>query len=222
MDKITRSRVGITTYLIPGESLNESANVEQLRKTVDACIAENEFELILDLSGVRVVNSEALELLLDTQDRLTRVGGQLRVTNANAVITDVLRLTGVAAAVGSIDEDLAAPMEPLPELGGKPRRIGEILVRRGLVTDSQVEQALKLQRETGERMAQVLVQKGWLSERDLLEALSEQLGVPSVWVRPGAYEPKLIQLIDLEMGQRLKVLPLFIASSPGNISVNIV
>jgi anti-anti-sigma factor len=145
MDKITRSQVGITTYLIPGASLNGSANVEQLRETIDACVADNEFELILDLSGVGVVNSEALELLLDTQDRLTRVGGQIRVTHANAVITDVLRLTGVAAVVGSLDEDAAPATEPARDVGGKWRRIGELLVARGLVTESQVQEALELQ-----------------------------------------------------------------------------
>ena len=133
MAKVTRSRVGITTYLIPGASLNASANVESLRENIDACVADNEFELILDLSGVGVVNSEALELLLDTQDRLTRVGGQLRVTHANAVITDVLRLTGIAAIVGSLDEDSAPAAEPAPKLGEKRRRIGELMVARGLV-----------------------------------------------------------------------------------------
>ena len=209
MAKVTRSRVGITTYLIPGASLSVSANVESLRETIDACVTDNEFELILDLSGVGVVNSEALELLLDTQDRLTRVGGRLRVTHANAVITDVLRLTGVAAVVGSLDEDSAPGAEPAPEVGEKWRRIGELLVARGLVTESQVQEALELQQRSGERMAQIMVQKEWLSEKDLLDTLSQQLGLPAVWVRPGVYEPEVARLIDVEMGRRLKVLPLF-------------
>jgi len=209
MSEIARSKIGVTTYLIPEGALNEPERIARLREAFDSCVEQREFQLVVDLSGVPLVNSDALELLLDAQNQLARVGGQIKLANLNAVIQDVFRLTGLADHIESID-DAGSDRTAEPEAGqGKGKRIGEILVARGAVKEERIQHALEIQRQTGERMAKVLVDKGWLAEKDLLQALSEQLSVPFIWLRSGVYDPDVTRLIELEVALRLKVMPLF-------------
>jgi len=59
-----------------------------------------------------------------------------------------------------------------------PRRLGELLVERGLATPSEVRQALALQKEVGGLIGALLVRLGAVSEDKLLETVSDQLGIP--------------------------------------------
>lgn len=57
-------------------------------------------------------------------------------------------------------------------------RLGEFLVRRGLVEEEQVRNALQVQKKTGKRLGEILVALGYLSPELLTSSLSEHLGVP--------------------------------------------
>ena len=56
--------------------------------------------------------------------------------------------------------------------------IGQILLNRGLITQKDLTQALRLQDETGGLMGQALLRLGALTEDALLDALSSQLDLP--------------------------------------------
>src|SRR5215469_9745839 len=57
--------------------------------------------------------------------------------------------------------------------------IGQILIQRGLIGADDLERALELQRERhGEKLGRILVDMGFLAQRDLLATLSQQLGLP--------------------------------------------
>ena len=58
------------------------------------------------------------------------------------------------------------------------QRIGDILKERGLISDKDIEQALKLQKETDSLIGQALIRLGAVSEENLLDALSYQLDIP--------------------------------------------
>jgi len=53
-------------------------------------------------------------------------------------------------------------------------RLGLLLINKGLITSSQLDQALKLQGETGMRLGEVLIDQGWISERQLSRSLKKQ------------------------------------------------
>ena len=61
-----------------------------------------------------------------------------------------------------------------------PRRLGDVLVGRAVVTGEQLGEALVAQTATGRRLGEVMVELGLLSQTDLAEALAEQLGLPSI------------------------------------------
>jgi type IV pilus assembly protein PilB len=207
MAELSRSRVGVVTHLFPEGPQSDSARIDAFREAVAGCVASRELQVVVDLSGVPLLNSEALEALLDAQDQLTRVGGSLRIAHANAVIEDVLRLTGTTNQIALLRQGEADGPEE-PAFGGG-RRIGEILVERGYATQEGIEKSLKLQGERGQRMAQIMVDEGWVSEGQLLECLAEQLLLPMVRLRPGLYDPQVVRLVDAHVARRLDVLPLF-------------
>ncbi|MCC6591403.1 MAG: type II secretion system ATPase GspE [Bryobacterales bacterium] len=56
-------------------------------------------------------------------------------------------------------------------------RLGEMLMARGLVTADELQQALELQKERGDKIGRILVDLGFVAHREVLNALSEQLGL---------------------------------------------
>ncbi len=58
--------------------------------------------------------------------------------------------------------------------------LGELLVNMGLVTENQMEQALKIQKEEKKKIGIILVDKGFLSAPELVDTLSIQLGIPKI------------------------------------------
>ncbi len=59
-------------------------------------------------------------------------------------------------------------------------RLGEMLIARGLIGQEDLEKALEIQKERGEKIGKILVDLGFVAMRDVLAALSEQLGIPLV------------------------------------------
>lgn len=62
----------------------------------------------------------------------------------------------------------------------KNMRLGELLVKSGKLTEEQIEEALKIQGESGKRLGEVLVSEGILTEKDVIEVLEFQLGIPYI------------------------------------------
>ena len=70
-------------------------------------------------------------------------------------------------------------------------RLGEILIERRLLTQEDVDRALELQRERGDKIGKILVDMGFVAMRDVLSALSEQLQVPVLTIDgPPAISPE--------------------------------
>ena len=62
----------------------------------------------------------------------------------------------------------------------KAKKLGEILLNRGVVSEEDLEKALSEQKQTKGFLGQVLLRRGVIKKKDLAEALEDQLGVPSV------------------------------------------
>ena len=58
------------------------------------------------------------------------------------------------------------------------RRLGEILIGKKQITQEDLDRALELQKERGEKIGKILVDLGFIAMRDVQAALSEQLSVP--------------------------------------------
>ena len=58
------------------------------------------------------------------------------------------------------------------------KQLGELLVERGVINDSQLEKALKFQKEKGGLIGHVLVLLGFAKEEEIAQALTVQYGFP--------------------------------------------
>jgi type IV pilus assembly protein PilB len=88
------------------------------------------------------------------------------------------------------------------------RRLGDLLVQRRLVTAAQVEEALVLQRESGRRLGEVLVDMGVLGERGLVETLAELFGMPVSDLRRDIPDPAAVALLADQVARTQLAIPI--------------
>jgi type IV pilus assembly protein PilB len=89
-------------------------------------------------------------------------------------------------------------------------QIGELLLERGLITESSLGEALDRQKAEGGRLGYHLVVAGAISEEDLVTILSEQYGVPAVnlqHVRQAIDKEEMRHLIPRETSEKYLVFP---------------
>jgi general secretion pathway protein E len=77
------------------------------------------------------------------------------------------------------ESESGAPSGPAPF---RFQRLGEILIARQKIEAEDLERALELQKERGDKLGKILVDMGLIAQRDVLAALSDQLGIPLVAV----------------------------------------
>lgn len=102
-----------------------------------------------------------------------------------------------------------------PEVTEAPvthRRLGEMLIARGQIEQEDLDRALELQRERGDKIGKILVDMGSIAARDILSALSEQHSIPlAVLDSPPPAAPELDGLSARFMRQS-KFFPVSIAA----------
>lgn len=92
---------------------------------------------------------------------------------------------------------------------GKKRRLGEILIEKGLITEEQLGEGLERQAETGEHLGRALVELGYVSDYEWLEATSEQLDIPYLTLSNYIISPDVAHLISEKLARKHNVIPLF-------------
>jgi type IV pilus assembly protein PilB len=88
------------------------------------------------------------------------------------------------------------------------QRLGDLLVKEKVITLEQLEQAIKLQKESHSRLASALVKLGFLSDEDVTNFLSRQYGVPAINLSYFEIDPAVVKLIPYETAKRYQILPL--------------
>ncbi|HOJ74228.1 MAG TPA: ATPase, T2SS/T4P/T4SS family [Phycisphaerae bacterium] len=88
-------------------------------------------------------------------------------------------------------------------------KLGTILVKAGVITEQDLETALRLQRQDKGRLGETLIEMGVLSPQVLVDVLASRLGVKGCVLRHGLVDPAVTGIIDREEAKRLRVLPLF-------------
>jgi CheY-like chemotaxis protein len=89
------------------------------------------------------------------------------------------------------------------------KRIGELLVEAGAITEATVQAALERQKGTSKRLGIVLEEMGAISEKDIAAALSRQFGYKLVRdFAKYAFPPALLALVDAEQALKSMIFPL--------------
>ncbi|MGE5396661.1 MAG: GspE/PulE family protein [Chitinophagales bacterium] len=95
-------------------------------------------------------------------------------------------------------------------INGSRKMVGEMLKEIGLISNEQLHEALAEQKESRDKLGNILVKKGYITEQALLETLEFMLGIPYVKLDRYTVDPGIMALIPTSMAQRHQVLPLAI------------
>jgi type IV pilus assembly protein PilB len=130
-------------------------------------------------------------------------------TGGNDVDHDGSTLTiergGAIAVAGDEPEQVLHAEAPRPALSSEP--FGSLLVRRGLVSEDDVAQALVVQNETGKRIGETLVAMGAMNERELTLFLADLLHMPVVDLRRDNPQPDVLKLIPEHIVREHMAMP---------------
>jgi type IV pilus assembly protein PilB len=86
-------------------------------------------------------------------------------------------------------------------------KLGDLLLKAKLITQDQLDAALKSQREEGGKLGEALVRVGAVTETNITETLSQQFGVPSIDLANFEVDPSVIKIVPGEVARKYGVLP---------------
>ncbi len=98
--------------------------------------------------------------------------------------------------------------------GGK-KRIGEILLEEGAISEENLKQALEYKSKFGGKLAEKFIELGFINEVTLLKALSKQYNVPCADLTKMKLEKAIIDRISPDVAKKHHVIPLVEKESDG-------
>jgi len=87
------------------------------------------------------------------------------------------------------------------------RGLGEILLDSGIISHSQLEEALSKQKASGKKIGEILIEDGVINEQQLIEALEYQLKIPYIDFTNYSIQPDVPRLISESLARRHMLIP---------------
>ncbi len=85
-------------------------------------------------------------------------------------------------------------------------RIGDLLVEKNMISETQLQHALQEQKLTGRKLGATLVELGYVDENALLNLLSAQLDIPFVELKQFRFDRTLVQRLPETSARRYRVM----------------
>lgn len=87
--------------------------------------------------------------------------------------------------------------------------LGDSLVEDGIITDQQLKEAQADERKTGVHLRKVIVKMGFIKEGDLVEFLSDKLGLPKIELGNYLIDPEMAELVPEGLARKYELIPVF-------------
>src|SRR5215471_8016517 len=93
---------------------------------------------------------------------------------------------------------------------GQPvsRRLGDLLVREGLIDTEQLARALQEQKGSNDKLGGILVKLNFVTEEKLIAFLSRQYGIQSITLSQLDVDPEVLKLVPEQIARKYEVLPI--------------
>jgi type IV pilus assembly protein PilB len=88
------------------------------------------------------------------------------------------------------------------------KRLGDILMENHLIDQKQLDESLRIQMEEKKRLGEVLINKGYVTELDMLNVLQEQLNIKYVKIADTEVDPAIPNLITEKIARRYELIPI--------------
>jgi type IV pilus assembly protein PilB len=86
-------------------------------------------------------------------------------------------------------------------------KLGEMLIKAGLLTPPKLQEALEYQKSNGGKLGFNLVKLGFVKEEDITRVLSQQYGVPAISLGKVEIDDVVVKLIPSEVAQKYLIMP---------------
>lgn len=90
----------------------------------------------------------------------------------------------------------------------KRKRLGEILLDAGVITEKQLEHALNAQKTSGKRLGETLITLGYITERNMLQSMEKQLGIAYISLSVTDIQKDAIAAVPLFLAERYNIIPI--------------
>lgn len=97
---------------------------------------------------------------------------------------------------------------------GLKERVSEILIKKGILTEEKLNEALKVQKGKGGSLGDILVSQGVINQKELLEILGRELGIPPISLSKYKIDPELTKVIPRKIAVHYQIMPV---SKIGNV-----
>lgn len=89
---------------------------------------------------------------------------------------------------------------------GNNAKLGDLLLYVGKITKEQLNEAISEQKNSDKKIGEILVEKGWVSEKDIIEVLEFQLGIPHVDLDRYLINSEVSRLIPENLARRYDLI----------------
>jgi len=89
-----------------------------------------------------------------------------------------------------------------------PQKLGEILIHYKIITLEQLEEGLKIQKDTEKRIGEILIDLGRVTQDEINWVLGKQLNLPYVQVNADNIDIQLSKNISEDILKKFKVIPI--------------
>jgi type IV pilus assembly protein PilB len=86
-------------------------------------------------------------------------------------------------------------------------KLGEMLIKAGLLTPQKLQEALEYQKTNGGKLGFNLVKLGFVKEEEITRVLSQQYGVPAINLSKLEIDDSVVKLIPSEVAQKYLIMP---------------
>lgn len=101
--------------------------------------------------------------------------------------------------------------------GRTRKRLGDMLVEAGVITNDQLMEALGKQKESGKRLGEILVDLRFTDEMEIAEAMAQQMKIPVAKIREAKLAPEVIALLPENAVRKYHVVPFQLDENNPNI-----
>jgi len=172
----------------------------------------------LDAATIVVAQPELL------RDYFLRLGAKAEVVDEATVHVELADETSIAdhvrhwSEMNGIDAQIAGPASTAPALETVPAqpasyflerpRLGDLLLKKGLITQEQLDAALAESRSTGDLLGRVMIRRQFIFEDELARTLADQLELPYVNLRVAGFDRAAASMIPSSEGMRIAAVPI--------------
>ena len=92
----------------------------------------------------------------------------------------------------------------------KKVRLGDVLVKKGIIDENQLQTALSRQREQGKMLGEMVIALGYATQKDINEALCDSLGIDFVDMRETEISDDVLSMLDENIMRKYTLLLIFL------------